>query len=130
MKSGSKTMGTIKWIFFITLLVLCFSPSANNVFSLFANVTRTSAKVSAAIVAATPELPRVMLNTTYTPPSGRTITVNAGGDLQAAINQALPGDIITLQAGATFTGNFSLPNKSGTAWVVIRSSTPDSSLPP
>jgi hypothetical protein len=39
--------------------------------------------------------------------------------------------VITLQAGATFTGNFTLPNKSGSGqWIVIRSSTADSNLPP
>lgn len=78
---------------------------------------------------AEPELPRIFLDTTYVPPTGKTIAVPAGGDFQAAINQALPGDIITLQAGATYTGNFKLPAKTGTGWIVIRSSAPDSSLP-
>ena len=82
------------------------------------------------IAGAEPELPRVFINTNYTPPTGRTIAVPAGGDFQAAINQAQPGDIITLQAGATYTGNFTLPAKSGTNWIVIRTSAPDSSLPP
>jgi hypothetical protein len=77
-----------------------------------------------------PEGPRVFLNTDYTPPTGRTIAVAAGGDFQGALNQAQPGDVITLQAGATFTGNFTLPNKSGSGWIVIRSSTADSNLPP
>jgi hypothetical protein len=58
-----------------------------------------------------------------------TITVNAGGSLQAAINAARPGDTILLQAGATFTGSFQLPAKNGTAYITIRSSAPDSSLP-
>src|ERR1044072_9009219 len=40
--------------------------------------------------------------------SAATITVNAGGDLQAAINAAQPGDTILLQAGAVFTGNYKL----------------------
>ena len=78
-----------------------------------------------------PEAPRVYLNTDYTPPTGRTIAVAAGGDFQDALNQAQPGDVITLQAGATFTGNFTLPNKSESGqWIVIRSSTADSNLPP
>ncbi len=82
------------------------------------------------IAGAEPELPRVYLNTTYVPPTGgRTIAVATGGDFQAAINQAQPGDIITLQAGATYTGNFKLPAKTGSGWIVIRSSAPDSSLP-
>ncbi len=77
-----------------------------------------------------PELPRVRLDTTYVPPTGTTIAVAAGGDFQAALNQAKPGDVITLQAGSTFTGNFTLRKKSGSGWIVIRSSAPDSSLPP
>src|SRR5262249_2077780 len=85
---------------------------------------------TATLAAGAPELPRVYLDTTYTPPTGRTIPVAAGGDLQAAINQAQFGDVITLQAGATFTGNFTLPNKSSggqtPGWITIRTSTPDS----
>ncbi len=73
--------------------------------------------------AALPELPRVFLDTTYSPPTGNTITVNAGGNLQTAINNAQPGDTIVLQAGATFTGTFTLPNKgTSTQWIYIRSS--------
>jgi len=82
------------------------------------------------LAGAEPELPRVFINTTYTPPAGRTIAVPAGGDFQAAINQAQPGDVITLQAGATYTGNFTLPAKSGSDWIIIRTSAPDSSIPP
>ena len=73
-------------------------------------------------VALSQELPRVFLDTTYAPPSGNLISVNSGGDFQAALNTAQPGDIIQLQAGSTFTGNFTLPNKSGTGWIYIRSS--------
>ncbi len=65
-----------------------------------------------------------------TPLFGATLTVNAGGNLQAAIDAAQPGDTIVLQAGATFTGPFTLRAKNGTAYITIRSSTPDSQLPP
>ena len=58
-----------------------------------------------------------------------TLTVNAGGDLQAAINAARPGDTILVAAGAVFTGEYTLPAKGGTAYITIRSSAPDSSLP-
>jgi hypothetical protein len=61
--------------------------------------------------------------------AGSTIPVPAGGDLQAAIDNAQPGDTIKLEAGATFTGQFTLPAKSGTGWIVIRTAAPDSSLP-
>src|SRR5690349_17190573 len=63
------------------------------------------------------------------PAAAATITVSAGGNLQAAIDAAQPGDTISLQAGATFTGSFYLPAKGGTAYITIRSSTPDSQLP-
>lgn len=79
--------------------------------------------------AATPELPRVTLNTEFASPTGKTIAVNAGGDFQAALNRALPGDVIALKAGVTFTGNFVLPAKKGSGWIVIRTSTPDANLP-
>lgn len=58
-----------------------------------------------------------------------TITVPSGGDLQAALNAAQPGDTILLQAGATWTGNYKLPAKSGTAVITIRSSASDTLLP-
>jgi hypothetical protein len=54
--------------------------------------------------------------------TGQSIRVNAGGDLQAALNSAQPGDEIVVQAGATFTGPFTLPVKSGSGWITVRSS--------
>jgi hypothetical protein len=76
-----------------------------------------------------PAPPKVFLDTSYTPPSGRTIAVRAGGDLQAALKAAQPGDVITLEPGAVFSGNFSLPKKGGTGWIVVRSGAPDDKLP-
>src|SRR2546422_8604771 len=61
--------------------------------------------------------------------TGRIIPVPGGGDFQAALDQAQPGDVITLEAGATFTGPFELPVKAGSGWIVVRTSAPDSSLP-
>ena len=69
-----------------------------------------------------PRLPLVFLDTTYVPPTGSVINVAAGGNFQSALNAAQPGDVIQLQAGATFSGNFTLPNKSGTGWIYIQSS--------
>lgn len=56
-----------------------------------------------------------------------TLTVNAGDDLQAAINAAQPGDTIALQPGAVWIGNYKLPVKSGTGTITIRSAAADSS---
>ncbi len=75
-----------------------------------------------------PTLP-TLLNTQYSPPTGATINVAAGGNFQTALNNAQPGDEIVLAAGATYTGSFTLPVKSGSAWIIIRSSTPAANLP-
>jgi hypothetical protein len=48
--------------------------------------------------------------------------VKAGADLQRALDAAEPGDELVLEAGATFTGNFTLPIKSGAAFITVRSS--------
>jgi hypothetical protein len=79
------------------------------------------------------ELPRVYLQTAMadTPAPGKTITVPAGGDFQNALNNADCGDTITLQAGATFGGVFTFPQKpcDDAHWIIVRTSAPDSSLP-
>jgi hypothetical protein len=71
-----------------------------------------------------PSLPQATVDVTMPTHSGSTIVVNAGEDLQAALNAANPGDVIQLAAGATFTGTFVVPNKptDATHWIVIRTS--------
>ncbi len=66
-----------------------------------------------------------------TPAPGSVIGVSAGGNLQSALNSAQCGDIIQLQAGATFSGSFTVPAKSCDInhWIWIRTSSPDSALP-
>jgi hypothetical protein len=61
---------------------------------------------------------------------GSLITVAAGGDLQAAIDRARPGDTIELEAGATYTGHFVLPSKSGDAVTTIRTARADAVVGP
>lgn len=68
------------------------------------------------------QLPKVSVDTSWPKLGGKTIAVHAGGDLQAAINSAQPGDTISLDAGASFTGPFHLSAKTGTGWIVIESS--------
>ncbi|MBI3494102.1 MAG: hypothetical protein HY047_20340, partial [Acidobacteria bacterium] len=85
---------------------------------------------TSARAATLPHPPQSFLDTTPIAPTGATIAVANGGDFQAALNAAQPGDQITLQAGAVYTGPFTLPVKSGSGWITVRTSAPDSSLPP
>jgi hypothetical protein len=66
-----------------------------------------------------------------TPAPGSLITVNAGDDLQAALNTAQCGSTIQLQAGATFTGKYRFPALScdDQHWIIVRTSAPDTALP-
>jgi hypothetical protein len=75
------------------------------------------------------ELPRASVDTRYVPRTGNVIAVPAGGNFQAALDAARPGAIILLEAGASFVGNFVLPAKTGSGWIVIRSSAADANLP-
>ena len=86
-----------------------------------------------------PELPREFLVTTYAPPSGGALlqvkvdctgVANCYTDFQAALDVANSSDIIELEAGATFVGNFVLPAKAGSDWIYIRSSDLNSLPPP
>src|SRR5436853_3956669 len=73
-------------------------------------------------------LPAVFLDTTYPQATGRTLAVPGGANgaeaLPAAIDKAAPGDVIVLDAGAQFVGNFTIPAKpdAGGKWLIVRSS--------
>ena len=79
------------------------------------------------------ELPRVTVPSAMadTPAPGSIISVNAGGNLQSALNNASCGDVIELQAGATFSGPFIVPAKNCDInhWIWIRTGAPNSALP-
>ena len=55
--------------------------------------------------------------------SGRVWQVAAGdaAALQNDINHAACGDTLVLPAGSAYSGNFSIPDKSCTGWIVIQS---------
>ncbi len=70
-------------------------------------------------------LPQTFMNTAMVAApaaGGRVISVAAGGNFQNALNSAQPGDVIELANGASFTGNFTLPNKNTTSqqWITVR----------
>ena len=73
------------------------------------------------------ELPHQSVDTTYSIPTGGKLYVVNGGNsaaFQAALDAAVPGDIIELEAGETFEGNFTIDNRhqQGDGWIHIRSS--------
>jgi hypothetical protein len=80
------------------------------------------------------ELPRVTVRSSLddTPARGKAIAVKAGDNLQRAINDAVCGDTIRLQAGAIFAGSFSFPSKpcDDQHWIIVRTDAPEASLPP
>lgn len=79
------------------------------------------------------ELPRVYIDSSLsaTPAPGKTVLVHAGENPSQVVERASCGDTIELQAGATFD-KLALPAKQcdDSHWVIIRTSAPDSKLPP
>ena len=70
-------------------------------------------------------LPQVYIDTTWNPPvGGTTWAAHTSAQLSTAITKSSPGDIIVLDAGATYSGNFVLPAKtnSNNSWIYIESS--------
>jgi hypothetical protein len=84
-------------------------------------VGRVSMCMASWIVAAI-VVPFVLVGLQPTLAAAATRTVNAGGDLQAALNAAQPGDEVVVAAGARFTGMFQLPVKPNGPVITIRSS--------
>ncbi len=79
-----------------------------------------------------PELPRDSVDVSWVAPTGRTINVRRGDNLQNALASAKRGDEVVLEAGAEFRGNFQLPAKPGEpsdGWITLRTSALDR-LPP
>ena len=80
------------------------------------------------------ELPREYASSSLkdTPAGGKTWMVRSEQNLKQALSNASCGDIIQLQAGATFRGKFVIPDKKcdDSHWIIIRTSASDSSLPP
>lgn len=80
------------------------------------------------------ELPRAYVSSSLadTPAPGTVHFVSTPAALQAALNTAQCGDTVSLAAGTTFTGSFVFPGKScdDKHWIIVRTSAPNSSLPP
>jgi hypothetical protein len=80
------------------------------------------------------ELPRAYVRSSVAdaPAPGHKVAVEDSDGLQPALNRAECGDTIELKAGTTFSGLFRFPPKKcdDSHWIVVRTSAPDSALPP
>ena len=76
-----------------------------------------------------PELPRISVELPSRLPGAPTRILSAADDLQRALDDAKPGDVIALQPGVIFNGPFVLPKKDGSDWITICTHAPDSSFP-
>ena len=88
-------------------------------FATAAAVTQAEAQMPA------PTLPGASVDTTYNAPvGGKTWQPHNGADLKNALSSAQPGDLIVLDAGATYEGNFELPAKDNPnhKWIYLISS--------
>ncbi|HXH24991.1 MAG TPA: hypothetical protein VNI78_07060, partial [Vicinamibacterales bacterium] len=80
--------------------------------------------VQRAVESRAPALPKVRVAVPAITAT-RTVHVPAGGDLQAALDRAQGGELITLEPGATYRGPFTLRRKSRAAWITIASASPE-----
>jgi len=119
---------TILVLLIATLILLTSSMSAEDQVAAAVSTSNTAGYDGPA------ELPLVYVQSALsnTPAPGKKTTVAAGGDLQGALNSAACGDTLMLQAGATFKGTYTFPNKGcdNSHWIIVRTASPDSSLPP
>src|SRR6266849_8616737 len=76
-----------------------------------------------------PELPRILVELPSGSPGAPTRVLSEGDDLQRAVDNAKPGDVIALQPGAVFKGPLTLPDKTGSDWITIRTNAPDAVFP-
>ncbi len=74
---------------------------------------------------AAPALPRSFVDTAPIPITGTTHRARNGNELRRILGLSQSGDAIVLDAGAVFSGPFSLPKKPGSGWITIRSSAED-----
>ena len=92
------------------------------IFILFVVIFISPFLAPSSVSAVTPQPPETFQVPYQLPTGGTTYNVHQGDNLQTFINNAALGDVIVLDAGATFTGNFKLPAKTGSGWLYIISS--------
>ena len=71
------------------------------------------------------ELPRTHIDTTWNQPTGgKAWAAHTADEFSRALAQSSPGDVITLDAGTVYTGNFRIPAKTNPndKWIYVTSS--------
>lgn len=71
------------------------------------------------------QLPRIYLDTSWQQPiGGTTWAAHDVTQFRTALTNSVPGDVIVLDAGVTYSGSFTLPAKTnpGNKWIYIISS--------
>jgi hypothetical protein len=98
-----------------------------------AKTDRTSTPSNAGNFDGPAELPREHVKSSLidTPANGKTWTVRSGESIEKTLSDASCGDIIQLQAGATFSGKVVFPSKNcdDSHWIIVRTSATDAALP-
>jgi len=96
---------------------------SNSVGTVTSNIATLTVNPAASSGPTLPTLPQATVDLTMPTQTGTTWNVPAGdaNTLQNDINSAGCGDTIVLVAGSTYTGNFNIPNKNCTGWILIES---------
>ena len=81
-----------------------------------------SCLVTGSIAIAVIQRPRSVTQKNQVRVGGGRVLLGKNDDLQEAINRALPGDTLVLEAGAVFIGPFILPRKTGNTYITIQTS--------
>jgi len=70
------------------------------------------------------QLPLTYIDTTWSMPTGTNWAAQTAAQFRSALTSAKPGDVITLDAGVVYTGNFVIPAKSNpnSQWIYVVSS--------
>ena len=71
------------------------------------------------------ELPRTSINTTWNQPTGgKTWAAHNADEFSHSLEKSSPGDLIVLDAGVVYTGNFRIPAKTNpnNKWIYVMSS--------
>jgi hypothetical protein len=125
MKSRRRSTAGQCIVFLALIWSLSVCPAASN---------QTSTASSSQHFDGPAELPREYVKSSLrdTPTGGKTLTVGSDQSIEKTLASASCGDIVELQAGARFAGSLILPVKNcdDSHWIIIRTSAPDSSLPP